>query len=99
MLALKFGIRNGLVLQAVLHAAGPSGAGGSGERGGGGSATESEPSASGGSRLSSDVGASSGARANGGFSGAARRLPSPGKAAAAQIGCRLLHLRVCKGDG
>ena len=59
------------MLQAVLHAAGPSGAGGSGDRGGGGSATESEPSASGGSRLSSDLGASSGARANGGLSGAA----------------------------
>ena len=46
--------------QAVSHAAGASDAGG-----GGGSQTESEPSASGGSRLSSEPGGSTGARANG----------------------------------
>lgn len=86
------------MLQAVLHAAGPSGAGGSGERGGGGSATESEPSASGGSRLSSDLGASSGARANGGFSGAARCLPSLVRATAAHMDTDRFILG-CKGEG
>ncbi|KAK9837434.1 hypothetical protein WJX81_002188 [Elliptochloris bilobata] len=77
----------GLVLQSldpnlvVSHAAGASGAGASADRGGGGSATESEPSASGDSRVSSEPGASSGARANGEFSGlpngAASGAPPP----------------------